>query len=151
MPNLLEPKYQIKNDLSIDPDVAATTDDVREGKVYINTDKEILIGTGKLGTLQIDTIGTYSGHSAQTINVTKKYPDTYKNLQTTNFFIEPVSSSVSWGVYSLPNTSAVTWSFTKSYNPETGKLTLPVTAGSPFPGHLNGGLDNYTVYCVYVK
>lgn len=151
MPNLLEPKYQIKNDLSIDPDVAATTDDVREGKVYINTDKEILIGTGKLGVLQIDTIGTYSGHGTQNIDVTTKYPNTYKDLQTSNFFIEPGLSSVSWGVYSLPNASAVTWQFTKSYNPETGILTLPITAGSPFPGHLNGGLDNYTVYCVYVK
>lgn len=151
MSNLLEPKYQIKNDLSIDSSVAATTDDVREGKVYINTDKEILIGTGKIGTLQIDTIGTYSGHRAQAIDISTKYPDRYKELQTSNFFVEPAVSSVSWGVYNLPNASDVTWEFTKSYNPETGKLSLPITAGRPFPGHLNGGLDTYTVYCVYVK
>lgn len=151
MSNLLEPKYQPKSDLSIDPDVAATTDDVREGKVFINIDKEIQIGTGEIGALQIDTIGSYNSRSIQTIDVTTKYPDTYKDLQTSNFFVEPTLASVSWGVYSLPNASAVTWEFTKSYNPETGVLTLPIMSGSPFPGHLNGGLDTYTVYCVYVK
>lgn len=106
-------------------------------------------GGGKLIKVNLGNIGCWNGGGS--INVKSKLPDIYQKLTSDNFFIEPAHAQVNYGVYQLPAAANHTWSFSKSYNPDTGILSMGKMGGTIYYGHLHGGLDTCTAYAVYVK
>lgn len=105
-------------------------------------------GGGKLVVVKLGTIGCWNGGGS--IDVKSKLPDIYQKLTSENFFIEPYQSrvlaggSIDWGGDKY-------WSFSKSYSPSTGKLTMSMMGQTLQSGHLHGGLSSGTAYAVYVK
>lgn len=102
------------------------------------------------GKLIIKNLGQISCLDAPgTIDVKTFLADVYKKLTSTNFFVEPYQSVIN---VSNPSASNMwVWTFSKSYDPNTGILTIPMMAQNVVPGRLGAGLQSVTVYAVYVK
>ena len=105
-------------------------------------------GGGKLVVVKLGTIGCWNAGGS--IDVKSKLPDIYQKLTSENFFIEPYQSRVLAGG-SIDWSGDKYWSFSKSYSPSTGKLTMSKMGQTLQSGHLHGGLSSGTAYAVYVK
>lgn len=105
-------------------------------------------GGGKLIKVNLGNIGCWNGGGS--INVKSKLPDIYQKLTSDNFYIEPYQSRVLAGG-SIDWSGEKYWTFSKSYSPSTGTLTMSMMGQTLESGHLHGGLLSGTVYAVYVK
>ena len=102
------------------------------------------------GKLIIKNLGQISCLDAPgTIDVKASLIDVYKKLTSANFFVEPYQSVINVNNPSASNMWV--WTFSKSYDPNTGILTIPMMAQNVVPGRLGAGLQSVTVYAVYVK
>jgi len=105
-------------------------------------------GSGKIVKVDLGTIGCWNGGGS--INVKSKLPDLYDKLTSDNFFIEPDQSRVLAGG-TIDWSGDKYWSFSKSYNPSTGLLSMSMMGQTLQRGHLHGGLSSGHAYAVYVK
>lgn len=104
---------------------------------------------GKIVVVNLGIINCWNGGGS--IDVKSKLPKIYDKLTRDNFFIEPRLAQVNYGVYQLPTAANPQWSFSKTYDPSSGVLSMGVMGATIYGGHLHGGLTNCTAYAVYTK
>ena len=98
--------------------------------------------------MNLGAIGCWNGGGS--INVKSKLPDVYTKLTKDNFFIEPARATVIYGT-PVDGTGEPAWGFSKSYNAQTGVLSMGQMGGQVIYHHLHGGLQSCTAYAVYTK
>lgn len=93
-------------------------------------------------------LGDVSLVDQASVDVKNAIPNDYTKLTSENFFVEPKFSYVN---YSNPEgADYITRTFSKSYSPSSGILTIP-SMNIYINNRLNGGINTATVYCVYMK
>lgn len=102
-------------------------------------------GGGKLVVQKLGTVNQGGSFSVKSV-----LPDMYDKLTISNIWVEPLSAGVAANTNSNVR-GGLEWTFSKSYDPNTGILTVSTMWGQLVPGRLNGGLTNMTVYAVYCK
>lgn len=100
-------------------------------------------GGGKLVVQKLGTVGQGGYFSVKSM-----LPDMYDKLTISNIWVEPLTAGVAANTNSNVR-GDLAWTFSKSYDPNTGILKVSTMWGQLVASRLNGGLTNMTVYAVY--